>query len=120
MDGLVSLVQIQSQFLRHVADLITKAHGLGFMVTGGELYRTKDQQQLYFMRGLSHTMNSQHMKRLAIDLNFFMDGDLTYDKADIQAVGDYWESLHPQNRWGGNWTSFLDTNHFERREADVG
>jgi len=61
------------------------------------------------------TMNSNHRKRLAIDFNFFINGHLTYDKTKIQALGDYWESLDEHNSWGGNWKSFLDVPHFERR-----
>lgn len=115
----MGLVAKQSEFLLDMCKLIEKAHTLGFEVTGGELYRTKAQQQLYFMRGQSRTMNSMHLRRLAIDLNFFKQDDgeleLTYDKDDMQEAGDFWESLHPDNRWGGNWTTFLDTCHFERR-----
>ena len=115
----MALVSVQDEFLRNFCFLITRAHELGFVVTGGELYRTKAQQQLYFTRGQSRTMNSMHLKRLAIDLNFFKPNggslDLTYDKDDLQEVGDFWESLHADNKWGGNWTSFLDTCHFERR-----
>jgi hypothetical protein len=30
-------------------------------------------------------------------------------------VGDHWESLDPKNSRGGNWKSFKDLPHFERR-----
>ena len=59
-------------------------------------------------------MNSIHLKRCAIDLNFFKDGKLTYDIPTLKPVGDYWESLHPKNQWGGNWKSFKDVPHFQR------
>jgi len=118
----VGLVGKQSGFLLDVCKLIRKAHDLGFIVTGGELYRTKDQQQLYFAIGRSKTMDSMHCKRLAIDLNFFTQDDdvleLTYEKNDMQEAGDFWESLHQDNQWGGNWTTFLDTCHFERRPRE--
>jgi hypothetical protein len=29
-------------------------------------------------------------------------------------LGAYWESLHPKNRWGGNFKSLVDCPHFER------
>ncbi len=120
----MSLVREQCLFLRHVAKLIRRALDLGFVVTGGELYRTPEQQALYVKNGRSKTMSSQHLKRLAIDLNFFReteDGrlELSYDVEAIRPLGEYWEGLDPANRWGGNWHSFKDTAHFERREGSL-
>lgn len=111
----MSLVAEQAAFLRDVTKLLAKADELGFVVTGGELYRTPEQQEIYVKTGRSKTMNSIHLKRCAIDLNFFVGGRLTYDKAVIKPLGDYWETLSPKNRWGGNWTRFVDVPHFERR-----
>lgn len=111
----MSLVQQQAEFLQHVCQLIAFATAQGFVVTGGELYRTPEQQQIYVKTGRSQTMNSNHLRRCAIDLNFFRDGVLTYDRSLLQVIGDYWESLHPKNSWGGNWNSFKDVPHFERR-----
>ncbi len=110
----MSLVDEQAAFLVHAANLIQHAVSLGFVVTGGELYRTPEQQALHVKAGRSRTMQSKHLSRLAIDLNFFRDGQLTYDKATLQPVGDYWEALDPKNSWGGNWSRFPDTPHFER------
>lgn len=118
----MSLVREQSIFLSHVADLIKKASELGFLTSGGELYRTTEQQALHVKNGRSTTMNSQHLKRLAVDINFFVpapDGDLklTYDVEDLRPLGEFWEALDEANRWGGNWSSFKDTPHFERQDA---
>jgi hypothetical protein len=110
----MNLVAEQAAFLLDVAKLINKATELGFVVTGGELYRTPEQQQIHVRAGRSKTMNSIHLKRCAIDLNFFKDGKLTYDVAALRPVGDYWESLNPKNQWGGNWKSFKDVPHFQR------
>ncbi len=115
----MALVEIQAEFLIHVTQLLAEAYRLEFIVTGGELYRTVDQQKLYIQQGRSKTMNSKHLKRLAIDLNFFKKEEdklrLTYDVEELKPLGEYWESLHKRNRWGGNWQSFKDTPHFERR-----
>jgi hypothetical protein len=59
-------------------------------------------------------MNSIHLKRCAIDLNFFKDGKIIWDKVILAPIGTYWESLHPKNRWGGNFKSLVDCPHFER------
>jgi len=103
-------------FLQDVALLIMEAKRLGIKLTGGELYRTEYQQAKYFADGKSKTMNSMHLKKLAVDFNFFIGGQLTYKKEDIQPLGDYWESLDYKNEWGGNWKSFQDVPHFQRNE----
>lgn len=110
----MSNVEEQADFLQDVALLIQKAREMGFLVTGGELYRTPEQQQIHIKAGRSKTMNSLHLKRCAIDLNFFKDGKLTYDIKQLQVIGNYWESLNEKNQWGGNWKSFKDVPHFQR------
>ena len=108
----------QHEFLKDMAKLIYFADQQGIVLTGGELYRTKEQQSIYVNTGKSKTMHSKHMERLAIDFNFFIKGVLTYKKSDIQVLGDYWESLNKSksstNVWGGNWKNFVDTPHFAR------
>lgn len=117
----MTLSDHQAAFLLDACNLIQKATELGFKVTGGELSRTAEQQEIYVKTGRSETMLSNHLKRCAIDLNFFKDGKLVYDQKSLQPVGDYWESLCPNNSWGGNWTApggkkpFKDLPHFERR-----
>ena len=108
------LVNEQAEFLLDAVKLILKASEMGFTLTGGELYRSLEQQQIHFKNGRSKTMKSNHLVRCAIDLNFFKDGKLTYDKALLKPIGDYWESLNPKNRWGGNFNSLVDVPHFER------
>lgn len=110
----MSLVTEQAAFLLDACRLIQYANDLGFVVTGGELARTPEQQALHVKAGRSKTMNSNHIKRCAIDLNFFKDGKIIWDRQTIAPLGKYWESLHPKNRWGGNFKSLVDCPHFER------
>jgi len=116
----MALVIEQAAFLLDMCKLINFAASRGFIVTGGELERKPEMQEIYVKTGRSKTMNSRHLKKCAIDLNFFLRGKdgklaLTYDVAALKPIGDYWESLDPQNSWGGNWRSFVDVPHFERR-----
>ena len=117
----MSLVNEQWLFLLDVAKLIQAANFLGYTLTGGELYRTEEQQKIYVSTGKSQTMDSQHLKRLAIDFNVFFKGQLTYDCDTIKVLGDIWGGLSPQNRWGGDFNKndkrdgFLDLPHFERQ-----
>lgn len=115
-------------FTLNISYLIAYANSIGIGLTFGEAYRTKNQQKLYYY-GLtiddnndikktsrkSKTMNSNHLRRLAVDFNFFIDGKLIYDKEKLQCLGDYWEELDKNNKWGGNYKSFTDTPHFEMR-----
>lgn len=110
----MSNVQNQADFLLDVTRLINKATELGFQVTAGELYRTPEQQEIYVKTGRSRTMNSLHLQRRAVDLNFFLNGKLTYDRQVLAPLGAYWESLHPLNSWGGNGVKLVDTPHFSR------
>lgn len=110
----MSLSQEQAAFLLDACKLIEYATAQGWTVTGGELYRTPEQQAIYVNTGRSKTLNSNHLKRLAIDLNFIKDGKIIWDKATLAPLGAFWESLNPKNRWGGNFKSLVDCPHFER------
>ena len=110
----MSNISEQAAFLLDACRLINKATEMGFVVTAGELFRTAEQQTIYVKTGRSGTMNSLHLQRRAIDLNFFKDGKLCYDKSVLAPLGAYWESLHPLNSWGGNGVKLVDTPHFSR------
>ena len=110
----MSNISEQAAFLLDLTKLIHKATELGFVVTAGELFRTPEQQQIYVKTGRSKTMNSLHLQRRAVDLNFFVNGKLTYDKATLAPLGAFWESLHPLNSWGGNGVKLVDAPHFSR------
>lgn len=118
----MSLVATQAEFLLDACKLVQYATAAGFTVTGGELWRPIEMQQLYLKTGRSKTLNSQHLDRLAIDLNFFKNGRLVGTRDELMKLGEYWESLNPKNRWGGSWrgavdagkAKFVDAPHFER------
>lgn len=111
----MGFVQEQHEFLQDAANLITFAANQGYFVTAGEMFRTAEQQKIYVQTGRSQTMNSKHMQRLAIDLNFIKDGKLVYDVELLRPIGEYWQSLDPKNSAGMFWKSFKDVPHFERR-----
>lgn len=110
----MALSDEQAAFLLDACSLIQFATASGWKVTGGELERTVAQQKIYFDTGKSKTMDSNHLKRCAIDLHFFKFGKLIQDRESLAPVGAMWESLNPRNRWGGNFKNFVDTPHFER------
>jgi hypothetical protein len=119
----MTLGEKQELFATHVAMLINKAQELGFGVRLGEVMRPIEMQELYVRTGRSKTMNSQHIKKLAIDLNLIVGGKLA-TRAQIEPLGKWWEALDSKNRWGGSWrglveakkSSFVDAPHFERQD----
>lgn len=129
----MKLSEKQQIFSKNIASLIVYADLLEIGLTFGEAYRTPSQVLLNFFgfkvvkggvlgiklvksKKLSKTLNSYHLKRLAVDFNFFINGKLTYDKHKLAELGSFWEGLHPENRWGGNFKNFTDTSHFEMRD----
>jgi len=110
----MSLRQEQSAFAIDVMKLMAWMHDKGYEWTFGEAQRTAEQQAIYLKAGRSKTMDSFHLKRLAIDLFVFKDGKLLATREDMQPVGNAWESMGALNQWGGNW-KFKDVPHFERR-----
>lgn len=117
----LTLRQKQVIFLQNFAKLILWADQNGYEVTAGELFRTEEQHAFNLKKGLTKTAHSLHQDRLAGDLNLFKDGQFLTDTALYKPLGTYWCSLHPDNRWGGDWNKngnhldekFSDGNHFE-------
>ena len=117
----------QWSFLKDVALLITYIAKEGWKATGGDLYRSNAEQDRLFDEGLSKARagQSRHNSRMAIDLNFWdehgsymeMPRDKIHrvtHKNKMAFIGEYWKSLHPKNRWGGDFNSIYDPYHFER------
>lgn len=111
----MELYQEQSQFTRDVALLLDCILASGLYCTLGEAYRTPEQAALDAKRGIG-IVRSLHTQRLAIDLNLFDKNGKFLDSSDSHApFGKYWESLDSKNRWGGNFSTMKDGNHYERR-----
>ena len=119
----MTLGEKQELFLKNVALLILWANENGYHVRGGELLRTKEQQEIYLKTGRSKTMNSRHLDKLAIDLNLIVDGNLSNNPADYQPLGEFWMNLYSENVWGGDFNrnhsildeTFSDPYHFEMK-----
>ena len=105
----------QRLFTNNVALLILFAYNQGYELTFAEAYRTPEQAALNAKKG-SGIKNSLHTQRLAIDLNLFKRGKyLTSSKAH-KPLGDFWTSVHPDNRWGG---TFGDGNHYSMEHGGI-
>lgn len=111
----MSLLQEQHAFSRDLVKLLEYCFSRGYEVSMGEVQRTVEQQQIYVRSGRSKTMASNHLRKCAADLFIFFQGRLLQTKQELQEIGDFWQSLDPKNSWGGNWNTFKDCPHFERR-----
>ena len=103
-----SLRQKQSRFARMVAQLINHATVLGYEVTFAEAYRSPEEAK---RRGFK---NTNHTKRLAIDLNLFKNGSYQRSTKAHEPLGLYWESIG--GAWGGR---FNDGNHYSLEHKGV-
>ena len=113
----------QALFTFNIHLLIEYAFKQGFELTFGEVFRTVEQQKIYFDSGRSKTMDSRHMHRLAVDFNIFKNGELINDAQIILVLGEFWIALNTNNVWGGDWNrnhsvldeTFKDPYHFEMK-----
>lgn len=83
---------------------------MGYSVTLGECWRTPEQAKWNAAQGIG-TVSSLHIERLAIDLNLFKDGVFLQSTEDHRPLGEWWESLGKDHRWGGRF-SRPDGNHY--------
>jgi hypothetical protein len=109
----------QTRFAKDMANLLQHILSAGFYVTLGEAWRSPEQAEIYAKQGKG-IRNSLHCQRMAIDLNLFTpEGEFITDNSRYEQFGKYWESLDPQNQWGGYFTKrgghINDAPHFERK-----
>jgi hypothetical protein len=110
----MTLIERQKIFTLNVSELVRHIFHKNFSCTYGEAWRPPEMAELYAQQGKG-IKNSLHCYRLAVDLNIF-DSHGTVLKtltSDYQAIGDFWKSLHEENRWGGDYKKLVDLNHFE-------
>lgn len=92
-----------------------KESPLDFGITEG--LRTLERQKELFEAGKSQTMNSRHLRGLAVDIAIFIEGKLNWDFPNYKLVADHIKEvakdLDIPITWGGDWISFKDGPHFE-------
>ena len=104
----MTLRETQNHFARLLPRLLDHAHNLGFEVSLGEAWRSREEAARLAKAGLG-IVNSLHCDRLAIDLNLFKDGVYLTDSAAYAPLGAWWESQG--GAWGGRFVR-PDGNHF--------
>lgn len=86
-----------------------------FGITEG--LRTIERQKQLVAEGKSRTMNSRHLKGLAVDIACYINGNVTWDFAVYKEVADHIKAVAKLNdvkiTWGGDWEGFRDGPHFQ-------
>jgi hypothetical protein len=113
----MTLGEKQRLFVKLLGKLFTWAYENGYELTLGEATRTKEQAEIYAAKGTG-LKNSNHLIRLAIDLNLFIGGEYRTDSESYRPLGDYWISLDPLCAWGGHFSK-PDGNHFSLEHNGV-
>lgn len=115
----ITLGQRQREFTFCIAQLVVWCYGDGYQFTHGDAYRDPRAFGVLGEPGPYGIPDSQHKKRLAIDLNLFIDGEYIDDgnHPAWKRVGELWEWLGRDinARWGGRYG---DANHLEALEYD--
>lgn len=98
----MKLSEKQQIFCLNIAKLILWANDQGYRLTFGESFNGQ---------GKGHMEGSLHYIRLAQDLNLFKDGVYQETSEAHRRLGDAWKAMHPDNRWGGDFSK-PDGNHY--------
>jgi len=120
----MTLGEKQRLFVHLIGKLIIWAYDNDYEFSFGETVRDKRIASLNASSGIGIS-NSLHLIRLAIDLNLFVDSSIDSDEDvyatdsnEYKVLGDYWKSLHPLCRWGGDFSK-PDGNHFSMEHEGV-
>ena len=111
MGNMETLAKKQIRFSGYVKDLLVYADILGFEYRIDYVRRCEDC--------LVGHIKSCHKSRLAVDILFHSDGKLVKDGSPdgpLKELGEFWESLAPDCRWGGRWR---DGGHFSLEHQGI-
>ena len=128
-----TLRQKQSQFAIKVAEWIEQVYSMGYEITFGENYRSDEQAAINALGSSGRAQltqilrphpgmvplataisnntgsgikNSLHTIRLALDFNLFKDGRYSQDIEEYKEVGEAWEQMGEDHRWGGRFKDY--------------
>lgn len=105
----------RADFFYRVCQLVINLKQIGITVAPVSFYRTPEQQQWLYQEGKSLTLNSKHVKWLAIDLAIVENG--TFNWTDIEkykTIGT--EAKKLGLAWGGDFKKLNDMVHIEYPE----
>lgn len=107
----MTLGEKQRLFARLIGQLIKYAYDNGYELTFGDAYRDPRVHGDVGVKKSYSSANSVHKQRLAVDFNLFIGGVYQTSSEAHSKLGAYWKSLHPDARWGGDFST-PDGNHY--------
>lgn len=107
----MTLGQKQRHFTRLIGLLIEWAYQNGYELTFGDAYRDPRVHGAVGEKKSYSSASSLHKERLACDFNLFKGGQYLTTSEAHKPLGEFWKSLHPDCRWGGDFSS-PDGNHY--------
>lgn len=114
----MTLSEKQRIFTMNIGKLIGWCYANGFELTFGDAYRDTRLAALNAQEGKG-IKNSLHTRRLAVDFNLFINSVYMAQSEMYKPLGDYWKTLDPQNRWGGDFRPQADGNHFSMEDGGI-
>lgn len=63
--------------------------------------------------------SSLHLSGLAADMLLYIDGVYATSTEAHRRIGEHWKTLHPLNRWGGDFHSRPDGNHYSSERDGI-
>lgn len=107
----MKLREAQSLHVKLSVQLINYILSQGYELTWGQTLRTQSEANANAASGAGIS-KSLHLLGLAMDLNLFKNGVWLPTTDAHKPFGEYWKSLHPLCRWGGDFTTRPDGNHY--------
>ncbi len=100
----MTLSEVQCRHTLNMARLILRADDLGWKIKVHGWNRTIAEQKEYVAAGKSKTMNSPHLELRATDLVLFTREGLAICAGEaFRVLGEFWESLGKDCKWGGRF-----------------
>lgn len=101
--------QVQREFGKYVPRLLDYILSQGYEYTLGDAFRDERVHGAFGVKlGYGHP-KSGHKRRLALDINLFLNGKYLEGTEAHRPFGEWWKQQHPRARWGGD---FNDGNHY--------
>jgi len=95
-----------------VGQLIAFVYAAGFRIDLGRGMSARHSR----LSGMRSTTQASSIACIAtgspVDLQLFKDGVYLTDPAAYKIRGEYWKTLDPSCRWGGDFTT-VDADHFQ-------
>jgi hypothetical protein len=108
----VPLSTMRKIFTRNLGKFLTWCDANNYHIAIDQVKRMQAEADANAASGAGIS-NSLHLLGLAADVLLYdAEGNYLTDSAAYKVLGDYWKTLDPLNRWGGDFTSRQDGNHF--------